>query len=97
MGTQMLLQNAELVRNIMQDGRHIYKENKSGRHKINLWRPLYDYVNIILALALTMSLGMELFLTMLLPIPMDMPFVMSAIEFTPILNFAYGNNCQGIR
>ena len=29
MGAQMLLQNAELVRNIMQNGRHIYKENKS--------------------------------------------------------------------
>ena len=64
----------------MQDGRHIYKEKKSGRHKINLWRPVYDYGNILLVLALTMSLGIELFLTMLLPIPMDMPLVMSAIE-----------------
>jgi hypothetical protein len=32
MGTQMLLQNAKLVQNIMQDGRHISKEvEKSGR------------------------------------------------------------------
>ena len=27
--------------------------------------------------------------------PMYMPLVMSAIELTPILTIAYGNNCQG--
>ena len=62
-----------------------------------MWRPLYyDYANKLLALDLTMSFGMYLFLAMLLPIHEDIPFVMSVIEFTPILNFAYGNNCQGM-
>ena len=41
-----------------------------------------------------MSLGMELFLTMLLPMTMDMPFL---VELTPILTIAYGNNCQGTK
>ena len=60
----------------------------------NLWRPVYDSGIIILVLALTMSLGMELFLTMLLPMTMDMPFL---VELTPILTIAYGNNCQGTK
>jgi hypothetical protein len=59
----------------------------------NLWRLVYDSAIIILVLALTMSLGMELFLTMLLPMTMDMPFL---VELTPILTIAYGN-CQGTK
>ena len=67
------------------------QRQKSGRHQIKLWRPLYDYVNILLALDLTMSFGMYLFLALLLPIHKDIPVFISAI-----LNLAYGNNCQGM-
>jgi hypothetical protein len=43
MGIQMLLQNVELVRNITQDGLHIYRRKKVGQALAKFVEAVYEY------------------------------------------------------